>query len=201
MIDRLNNNHRYTLTREWLGSGGILNWLMLNPSTADDKHDDPTIRKCCGFAKRWGYRGIIVTNLFAFRATKPADLWEMERMDFHRAIGERADEAIEDAVKQVDLVVVAWGAHQEAMPRANAVMNTVIPGVDLYCIGRTKEGYPLHPSRAPYTDAPIPFRVSELGTLSSASLPTMPPPPGERTQLARGPEFDTTYPKPARSIP
>lgn len=147
--------YRYILTRSWIGTGGLVNFLMLNPSIADATKDDPTIRKCVGFAKRWGFSGIVVTNLFAMRATKPVDLW---RADFLTALGEEADTAIDEAARAADLVVVAWGAHQKASYRANAVMNLVIPTVDLYCIGRSKDGHPLHPCMAAYTDAPVIFR-------------------------------------------
>src|SRR5437868_12651695 len=61
---------RYRLTRQW-GEGAALPFVMLNPSTADAEQDDPTIRKCVGFAKRMGYDGIEVVNLYAYRATKP----------------------------------------------------------------------------------------------------------------------------------
>src|ERR1700744_1291942 len=97
-------NHRFTLMRNWMGSGEIVNFVMLNPSTADDKFDDPTIRKCCGFAKRWGYSGIIVTNLFAFRATDPKDLHALikqGRMEY--AIGHGNDEKIANAMHESDL--------------------------------------------------------------------------------------------------
>lgn len=76
------SNHRYTLRRDWLGVGGIVNFIMLNPSTADEIFNDPTIRKCIGFAKRWGFSGLVVTNLFAFRATDPADLRAWARVDY-----------------------------------------------------------------------------------------------------------------------
>ncbi len=68
--------YRYTLTREvdMFGNGEAAMFLMLNPSTADETEDDPTIRRCIGFARRWGYSTLHVANLFAFRATSPADL-------------------------------------------------------------------------------------------------------------------------------
>lgn len=151
------NNHRFTLTRKWIGSGGRINWIMLNPSTADEVQDDPTIRKVIGFSKRWGFSELVVTNLFAFRATKPAALWKVHESDYVRALGTRADEAIEEAAKSSRLVVAAWGAHKKASARAEAVMNLVIHGIDLYCIGLTQGGFPLHPCMAAYTDAPVLF--------------------------------------------
>lgn len=152
-------SHRYTLHRNWIGNGSIVNFLMLNPSTADDILDDQTIRKCCGFAKRWGFGGIVVTNLFAYRATKPVDLWSAASANWSHALGERADEAIESAAKSADIVVAAWGAHKKAKPRADAVMSLIVPSIDLYCIGLTSGGFPLHPCMAGYTDAPVVFRA------------------------------------------
>ena len=66
--------YRYSLTRKWEAWKGTVNFIMLNPSTADAQEDDPTIRRCIGFAKAWGYGGIVVTNLFAYRATNPKEL-------------------------------------------------------------------------------------------------------------------------------
>lgn len=139
-----------------MGSGGIVNFLMLNPSTADDTFDDQTIRKCCGFAKRWGYRGIIVTNLFSFRATDPRDLHSLirdGRIDV--AIGDENDTAIANAANEADIVVVAWGANAASyQDRVNAVMGMFLRPS---CIGLTNGGHPLHPCMAGYTDAPLPF--------------------------------------------
>lgn len=139
-----------------MGTGGIVNWIMLNPSTADEVADDPTIRKCCGFTKRWGYRGIVVTNLFAFRATKPAELHELIRdgkIDI--AIGPDNDTAIANAANEADIVVVAWGAN--AARYVNRVSEVMKMFLRPSCIGLTKDGHPLHPCMAGYTDDPIPF--------------------------------------------
>lgn len=155
----MNQNHRLTLRRSWIGDGGIVNWIMLNPSTADDKFDDPTIRKCCGFAKRWGYSGIIVTNLFAYRATYPKDLHSLiqdGKLDI--AIGEGNDEAIANAANEADLVVMAWGAN--AARYQNRVADVMRMFIAPSCIGLTKDGHPLHPCMAGYTDAPVPFRFT-----------------------------------------
>jgi len=65
--------YRYSLTRRW-SPGPLLGWVMLNPSRADALVDDPTIRRCVGFARRWGFAGIVVRNLYALRATDPREL-------------------------------------------------------------------------------------------------------------------------------
>src|SRR6266478_2655415 len=105
------SNYRYVLRRNWLGSGGLLNFVMLNPSTADDVFDDATIRRCVGFAKRWGFSSLVVTNLCAYRATQPNDLWALVNLENarHLAIGEGNTVHIEREAKMAHQVVCAWG--------------------------------------------------------------------------------------------
>lgn len=155
-LERLTNCHRLHLSRRWLGSGGIVNWIMLNPSTAGDFEDDPTIRKCVGFAKRWGYSGIDVTNLFTFRATDPSDLRALVKIDYARAVG-LADGALIEKAKSASIVIAAWGINGTLAGRDKDVMNRVLQGTEFYCIGRTKNGHPLHPCMAGYTTAPLRF--------------------------------------------
>ena len=96
--------YRYRLTRE-LGGKLTLTVVMLNPSTADGSADDPTIRRCKGFAKDWGYGRLVIVNLYAFRATDPREMWRMAHADRDRPhlplgniIGEDNDSAISRAV-------------------------------------------------------------------------------------------------------
>jgi hypothetical protein len=103
--------YRYNLERCWCKEPGADDWstvnlIMLNPSTADGRSDDPTIRKCIRFAKRWGYTDLVVTNLFAWRATEPEDLALAED-----AIGPENDAHIASGIRGSDLVVCAWGAY------------------------------------------------------------------------------------------
>lgn len=150
-------NHRFTLYREWLGTGGTVNFIMLNPSTADDTFDDPTIRKCIGFAKRWGYSRLSVTNLYAFRATDPKDLYELARVDYAKAVGENNDAHIIREAKAAKLICAAWGNHGALYGRNDDVINRVLQDFSPYCIGFTKDRHPLHPSRTPYINVPVPF--------------------------------------------
>jgi len=153
--------HRTTLFREWIGTGGRVNWIMLNPSTADDVFDDPTIRKCVGFSKHWGFSGLVVTNLFSFRATYPADLRAMVQVDYARAVGDNDRHLIEQAAA-ADLVVAAWGTHGNLAGRAHDVLCRVLPETTLYCISKTKGGFPLHPCMAKYTESTVLYRWADL---------------------------------------
>ena len=154
---RPTSNHRLLLTREWIGTGGTVNWVMLNPSTADDIFDDPTIRKCIGFSKRWGFSRLVVTNLFTFRATDPKDLKTCAVNDWARAVG-LADGALIEQASKADLVVAAWGNHGNFHGRAEDVRFRVLPEQKWYCIGLTNKGMPLHPVMAGYTAEPLVYR-------------------------------------------
>lgn len=141
--------YRYKLSRAW-GSGPRLLWIMLNPSTADAHVDDPTIRKCVGFADRWGYRGIEVVNLFAWRATDPRKLIGPED-----AVGPDNDATIRAVAWEAPAIVCAWGRIPNAplRPRAELVAKLVRfenPGKTIRCLGRTAGGFPRHPLMPSY---------------------------------------------------
>ena len=109
-------NHRYVLRREWLGAGGSVNFIMCNPSTADDQRDDATIRRCVGFAKLWGYTRLVVTNLYAFRATDPKDLRALATKDPDCAIGGRENaEHIQREAAGASAIICAWGDNGDAV--------------------------------------------------------------------------------------
>jgi hypothetical protein len=97
--------YRYSLSREW-APGPACTFIMLNPSTADADIDDPTIRRCIGFAKAWGFGGLAVVNLFAFRATSPKDMQSAAE-----PVGPANDAAIADGVGLSTIAVAAWGVH------------------------------------------------------------------------------------------
>jgi hypothetical protein len=160
--------HRYTLRRQWIGGDGIVNFIMLSPSTADDVLDDATIRRCVGFGKRWGFNGLTVTNLFAYRAThlfayratQPKDLKALLNTigGFHLAIGEDNTAHIDREAKRSKMVVCAWGDNCDVLPHRDLdVIQMLRFNRDLYCIRRTARGNPAHPVRERYTDAPVIF--------------------------------------------
>ena len=156
---------RYLLRRDLgLGAGncdgegegeedGVVNFVMLNPSTADAVHDDPTIRRCIGFARRWGYRELLVTNLFALRTPDPLVL--------RRAadpVGPENDRYLQEAAGAAGLVVVAWGMHGALHGRDAAVLaqlDTLV--VRLGHLGVTGAGLPRHPLFVRGDVAPSPF--------------------------------------------
>lgn len=151
--------YRPMLRREWMGTGGIACFIELNPSKADDRRDDPTSRKTIGFAKRWGFRGFVLANLFAMRATDPRELLSVPR---EVAIGPGNDEIIVELATLADCIVVAWGDGGELYGRDVEVLRLLQQCWNLHCIGVTKRANPLHPCRAGYTAAPVlyPLRVA-----------------------------------------
>lgn len=136
--------YRYNLTRRW-GIGLPLVFIMLNPSTADAHADDATIRKCIGFASRYGYQAIEVVNLFAFRATNPKDM--LRAVD---PIGPENDKHILKATSRCD-VVCAWGPNASKTHRPSKVLNMLIKNkTNPYCLHMTKDGSPGHPLMLSY---------------------------------------------------
>lgn len=125
-------------------------WVMLNPSTADATKDDATIRKCRGFSERWGYNKMLVGNLFAWRATKPAGLWAHHKL--HDIIGPETNAHLAVMAAEAGEVVFAWGNHAERMPRrAEEVMQTICKiNPKVYVLGYTASGQPMHPVRLAY---------------------------------------------------
>ncbi|AMS03704.1 hypothetical protein SEA_BETTERKATZ_69 [Gordonia phage BetterKatz] len=137
--------YRYELSRSLYRlsptAGGTCLFVMLNPSTADANTDDPTIRRCIGFAAAWDFAQFDVVNLFAYRATDPADLLRA-RAAGDDVVGPDNDEHIVNAHRRADRTVVAWGAKAPADRVADVVD---MLGRGLYCLGTTKDGSPRHP--------------------------------------------------------
>lgn len=133
--------YRYALTRRW-ASGPMALFIMLNPSTADAEVDDPTIRRCIGFAKREGCGALRVENLFAWRATKPDEMFAQA----DNVIG-ATDTAIREAARAADgPIIAAWGGDRRAEGRARVVTELLDKlGVEVLCLGATKAGAPRHP--------------------------------------------------------
>jgi hypothetical protein len=130
--------YRYLLWRRWAEAASVL-FIMLNPSTADAQRDDPTIRRCLGFARAWGFGAVEVVNLFAWRATDPREL--------RRAadpIGPANDRAIAEAAARNHAIVAAWGVHGVLLERDRQVA-ALLAGSRVRCLAHTGTGAPRHP--------------------------------------------------------
>ncbi|MGA8363618.1 MAG: DUF1643 domain-containing protein [Solirubrobacteraceae bacterium] len=132
---------RLDLHRRW-GDCSTVMWIMLNPSTADARCDDPTIRRCVSHSRRWGYGGLVVCNLYAIRCTDPRILDSLGDI-----IGVGNDEHISVLAASSDLILAAWGSkpNRGAYPdRAEFVLDR-LRAHDLYAIGTCSNGEPRHP--------------------------------------------------------
>lgn len=141
--------YRYRLWRQW-GDARTVVFVMLNPSTADATADDPTIRKCVGFAKRLGFGRLEVVNLFAWRATNPRMLSRAAE-----PVGCENDQTILERCLAADLVIAAWGATQgvdQLVTRRIHVVQSILrsAGVTAMCLGQSKAGRPRHPLMLSY---------------------------------------------------
>jgi hypothetical protein len=132
--------YRYSLWREWCPDSPPVAFIMLNPSTADDRKDDPTIRRCIGFAHTWGFGALEVVNLFAYRATDSRKLLGVDD-----PVGPENDEYIMQAVERCSYVVVAWGTKGLLLDRNRQVIRLLAGLRHVGCLGVTKDGHPRHP--------------------------------------------------------
>lgn len=145
---------RYSLTRVWNSDRPKVLFVGLNPSTADENVDDPTVRRCIGFARKWKYGGLILVNLFAYRSTDPSGLFEADD-----PIGPQNDRSILERSKSVDRIVVAWGTKGYFQNRAEQVLQ-LLPNAS--CLGVTKDGHPKHPLYLATTTRIRAFRVATI---------------------------------------
>lgn len=157
--------YRYSLTRRW-SEDQLLYWIMLNPSTADASKDDPTIRKCIGFAKHNGFGGIRIFNLFAWRATDPR---ELALYEYHRIVGKENDDYIQ-TIPPGSTVVAGWGAFPYGKNLGLRIVETRKLLEDLYprwaCVKKSGEGIfarPWHPLYVKYGE------LTDLWTTSKST--------------------------------
>lgn len=132
--------------------------VMLNPSTADEFKNDPTVERCCRRARMWGYDRLDVVNIFALRSTDPKGLYQCDD-----PVGADNDAAILDAAKQADLTVAAWGNHGQLQGRGQAVLSLLQnAGVELHVLKMSKVGEPVHPLYQPYSAQAVPLSHAQL---------------------------------------
>lgn len=142
---------RYWLSRTWDEELQPLVVVGLNPSTADEAVDDPTVRRCIGFARAWGFGGLVMLNLFAFRATDPREM---------KAAADPVGPANDAWLRQqtsLRRVLCAWGAHGGHLNRSRRVGH-LLADRDLVCLGRTAAGFPRHPLYLRADTAPEAYR-------------------------------------------
>lgn len=150
--------YRYRLWRTW-GPGDVVTFVMLNPSTADADNDDPTIRKCMGFARRWGCGSLQVVNLAAFRCTDPRGLYNTRYPVSEPAKPQENFKHLRDAIELAGTVVCAWGVPGGELPNAAEMLEVMMAKwpTKLRVLGFNKDGTPKHPLMVPYIAPPVPL--------------------------------------------
>lgn len=139
--------YRYSLFRTWAMGLPAITWVMLNPSRADQRDNDPTIERVCRRSRTMGFGAVNIVNLFAFRSPYP---WVLKELD--DPVGPANDTAIMVAARTAAKVVVAWGTDGALKERGAAVLLKLeAANIDLYCLGTTKDGFPRHPLYIPYS--------------------------------------------------
>ncbi|TPL30927.1 DUF1643 domain-containing protein [Mesorhizobium sp. B2-4-7] len=143
---------------EQLGEPKACVFVMLNPSTADGDEDDPTIRRCVGFARAWGYDRLDVLNLFAYRATDPQALLALNHND--DPVGEHNRRAFNEVLLTgypVGTIICAWGVHGAYLGQDETALGWV-GSRQRFSLGLTKDGHPKHPLYLPKDALPARFR-------------------------------------------
>ena len=147
--------YRYALTRKWADGPQAL-FVMLNPSTADESVDDPTIGRCIAFAKSWGFGSLSVGNLFALRTPDPGQL-----MRHSSPIGDKNDQWLQRLQETASLTVAAWGNSGRFHNRGAAVAQILSKP---HTLGLTKLGEPRHPLYVHSATKPIQWQNHNQGT-------------------------------------
>ena len=149
--------YRYGLWRTWDYSLPHVLFIGLNPSTADETEDDPTIRRCMGFARDWGYGGIYMANLFAWRSTDPKILDKMHT----DPVGPGNDYWLETYSHNFRCIIACWGGRGKILDRDIQVCR-LLSGYRLLALGLTLAGHPRQPLYLPRSAKPEPFRIARV---------------------------------------
>jgi len=170
--------YRYALWRIWGEPGeAAAAFIGMNPSSADEHHDDATARKCGQYARRWGYAGMLMLNLWAIRGTDPEEALRgdvdpvgPENNGWIVAYAEDGcltypDEAMATPVGEhpIGLFVAAWGTRGTMNDRGEHVAKRIAHWQDIYCLGTTKHGHPKHPARLANDKEPVLYRNKAEG--------------------------------------
>ena len=148
--------YRYQLGRRWRQKGTEVAFIMLNPSQADARCDDPTLRACIQFAQRWDYASLSVVNLFGHRTPHPTQLKTVTD-----PVGPQNDEYVLEAAQSAEQIVLAWGNWGSLQGRDHTVLNLLRPfQLKLGCLQINRSGQPRHPLYIKRDQLLIPFFVS-----------------------------------------
>ncbi len=143
-------SYRYMLTREWAPAGPRALFVMLNPSTATERQNDPTVERCERRARTLGFGAFRVVNIFALRATDPRKLRALAD-----PVGPENDDAIRQSAPWADRIICAWGTHGAYRDRGAAVERMLrATGLPLFHLGLTRAGHPKHPLYIAYAQQP-----------------------------------------------
>ncbi len=144
-------NFRYSLTRIWDPEGRRAAFIMLNPSTATEVQNDPTVERCERRARALGFGAFSVTNIFAWRDTDPRKMRAAKD-----PVGPENNQAISEACDWADTIVAAWGTHGEHLKRGSEVEALLRKtGLPIYHLGLSKAGHPKHPLYIAYAQKPL----------------------------------------------
>lgn len=146
-------NYRYALWREWDSSKKRICWIGLNPSRADDKIDDPTMKRCISYSIQWGYGSMAVGNLFAWRTPNPRNL-----LDAADPVGPDNDFWLQKLAADAEIVVAFWGTGGILLNRAEQIRE-LLP--ELHCLKLTKSGQPHHTRGLPNELKPVLFQAQK----------------------------------------
>ena len=159
--------YRYLLGRRICDSKRRLLFIMLNPGTADEKYDDPTIRRCIGFAERWNFGVLDVANLFAFRTSYVKELRSADD-----PVGPENDDWISRALNSADRVVLAWGNHGAYKDRSRQVRQLAFSRTKPFHLGFNKTGEPKHPLYLRASTSLVPMRADILTNRQTNEIDT-----------------------------
>jgi hypothetical protein len=149
--------YRYTLSRIWIPERPYVCFVGLNPSTADETRNDPTVSRCIRYAERWGFGGMYMMNLFAYRSTDPAKLYECDE-----PIGLENDHYLNIISAAAGITVAAWGFHGTYMDRGAQVIKLL---KSPHYLALTKGRQPRHPLYLKSSLEPIPFTNTERAVI------------------------------------
>lgn len=157
--------YRYALERaDWLTGEGTVLFVMLNPSTATETANDPTVTRCIRYAQRWEFNRLLVANIFAFRSTDPKGL-----LSASDPIGPENNRWIAKLADRADKIICAWGAHATVRTRAPKVLEILRDHGEPYALQLTASGFPQHPLYVRGDVEPVPLFNEQMGLMEAGA--------------------------------